>query len=275
MSDRPNRIPRNLVLDARFQFKYTGILVGSVALVLSLSGLFLVRTTNTARDVAAVAVDEAQRALNESRANAKLAKQNALLADPDNEDLAAIIDADLKKSDEEAAKKQTDIQEVRRAVDKEVTLMKRLLGATGLLTVLVLLFTGLFVTHRIVGPVHKMKRLLRRVGTGKLAIKERLRRGDELEDLFDTFLQMTWSLSALQRGQLATIEATLREAEKCGASRETLEGLRALRAQTALSLGIEQMMRRSQVDLRVSEIGFDAVKSPSQSPPKPGQNGGI
>lgn len=275
MSDRPNRIPRNLVLDARFQFKYTGILVGSVALVLSLSGLFLVRTTNTARDVAAVAVDEAQRALNESRANAKLAKQNALLADPDNEDLAAIIDADLKKSDEEAAKKQTDIQEVRKAVDKEVTLMKRLLGATGLLTVLVLLFTGLFVTHRIVGPVHKMKRLLRRVGTGKLAIKERLRRGDELEDLFDTFLQMTWSLSALQRGQLATIEATLREAEKCGASRETLEGLRALRAQTALSLGIEQMMRRSQVDLRVSEIGFDAVKSPSQSPPKPGQNGGI
>jgi hypothetical protein len=120
-----------------------------------------------------------------------------------------------------------------------------------------------------------MKRLLRRVGTGKLAIKERLRRGDELEDLFDTFLQMTWSLSALQRGQLATIEATLKEAEKCGASRETLEGLRALRAQTALSLGIEQMMRRSQVDLRVSEIGFDAVKSPSQSPPKPGQNGGI
>jgi nitrogen fixation/metabolism regulation signal transduction histidine kinase len=275
MSDRPNRIPRNLVLDARFQFKYTGILVGSVALVLSLSGLFLVRTTNTARDVAAVAVDEAQRALNESRANAKLAKQNALLADPDNEDLAAIIDADLKKSDEEAAKKQTDIQEIRKAVDKEVTLMKRLLGGTGLLTVLVLLFTGLFVTHRIVGPVHKMKRLLRRVGTGKLAIKERLRRGDELEDLFDTFLQMTWSLSALQRGQLATIEATLKEAEKCGASRETLEGLRALRAQTALSLGIEQMMRRSQVDLRVSEIGFDAVKSPSQSPPKPGQNGGI
>ncbi len=275
MSDRPNRIPRNLVLDARFQFKYTGILVGSVALVLSLSGLFLVKTTNTARDVAAVAVDEAQRALNESRANAKLAKQNALLADPDNEDLAAIIDADLKKSDEEAAKKQTDIQEVRKAVDKEVTLMKRLLGATGLITVLVLLFTGLFVTHRIVGPVHKMKRLLRRVGTGKLAIKERLRRGDELEDLFDTFLQMTWSLSALQRGQLATIEATLKEAEKCGASRETLEGLRALRAQTALSLGIEQMMRRSQVDLRVSEIGFDAVKSPSQSPPKPGQEGGI
>jgi len=274
MSDRPNRIPRNLVLDARFQFKYTGILVGSVALVLSLSGLFLVKTTNTARDVAAVAVDEAQRALNESRANAKLAKQNALLADPDNEDLAAIIDADLKKSDEEAAKKQTDIQEVRKAVDKEVTLMKRLLGATGLVTVLVLLFTGLFVTHRIVGPVHKMKRLLRRVGTGKLAIKERLRRGDELEDLFDTFLQMTWSLSALQRGQLATIEATLKEAEKCGASRETLEGLRALRAQTALSLGIEQMMRRSQVDLRASEIGFEAVKSPSQSPPKPGANGG-
>ena len=50
---------------------------------------------------------------------------------------------------------------------------------------------GIVITHRIVGPVHKMKRLLRRVSTGRLAIEERLRKGDELEDLFDTFLQMT------------------------------------------------------------------------------------
>jgi len=37
----------------------------------------------------------------------------------------------------------------------------------------------------------KLKRLLRRVGTGRLVVRERLRRGDELGDLFDTFLQMT------------------------------------------------------------------------------------
>jgi nitrogen fixation/metabolism regulation signal transduction histidine kinase len=95
---------------------------------------------------------------------------------------------------------------------------------------------GVVITHRIVGPVHKMKRLLRRVSTGRLVIEERLRRGDELEDLFDTFLQMTYSLRAMQAARLATLDGTLKQAELSATPVEVLEGLRALRAQLVLGL---------------------------------------
>jgi len=81
-----------------------------------------------------------------------------------------------------------------------------------------------------------MKRLLRRVSTGRLAIEERLRRGDELEDLFDTFLQMTYSLRAIQAARLKTLDATIRRAEATNAAADVLDGMRALRAQMVLGL---------------------------------------
>jgi nitrogen fixation/metabolism regulation signal transduction histidine kinase len=95
---------------------------------------------------------------------------------------------------------------------------------------------GIIITHRIVGPVHKMKRLLRRVSTGRLVVEERLRRGDELEDLFDTFLQMTFSLRAMQIARLATLDTALRRAEETSTPADVIDGLKALRAQLVLGL---------------------------------------
>ena len=60
--------------------------------------------------------------------------------------------------------------------------------------------------------------------------------GDELEDLFDTFLQMTYSLRALQSARLKTLDATMRRAEATGAAEEVLSGLRVLRAEMVLGL---------------------------------------
>jgi hypothetical protein len=74
------------------------------------------------------------------------------------------------------------------------------------------------------------------VSTGRLVIDERLRKGDELEDLFDTFLQMTYSLRAMQKARLATLDGTIRRAEANGTADEVLDGLRALRAQMVLGL---------------------------------------
>jgi nitrogen fixation/metabolism regulation signal transduction histidine kinase len=110
-----------------------------------------------------------------------------------------------------------------------------LIGA-GVALLLMLTLMGIVITHRIVGPVHKVKRLLRRVSTGRLVVEERLRKGDELEDLFETFLQMTYSLQAMQNARVTTLDATLRRAEASGAPAEVVEGLRALRAQMMLGL---------------------------------------
>ena len=49
---------------------------------------------------------------------------------------------------------------------------------------------GIYFTHKVAGPVYKMKRLLKQVGQGNLRVEARLRKGDELQDFFDTFTQM-------------------------------------------------------------------------------------
>src|SRR5258708_35691570 len=68
-------------------------------------------------------------------------------------------------------------------------LMLTLVGA--LLTfVLAIGFGGIVVTHKIAGPIFKMKRLLREVGDGKLVVQSRLRKGDEMHDLFTVFETM-------------------------------------------------------------------------------------
>ena len=66
---------------------------------------------------------------------------------------------------------------------------------------------GIVITHKVVGPVFKLKRLLREVGNGALSVHERLRKGDELSDLFDTFLAMVDSLRRSQEAELDRLRA--------------------------------------------------------------------
>jgi hypothetical protein len=74
-----------------------------------------------------------------------------------------------------------------------------------------------------------------------------LRRGDELEDLFDTFVQMIWSLKALQSGRLATLDATIAKARAAGISGEVMDGLNSLHAQLYLGLGDTESLRPAKV----------------------------
>src|SRR5262249_51386364 len=96
---------------------------------------------------------------------------------------------------------------------------------------------GVVITHRIVGPVFKIKRLLRQVASGKLVVNQRLREGDELGDLFETFQQMTLSLKVLQIDRIATLEAAIAEAEKSGAPGGPLARRRGLGPRPPLPLG--------------------------------------
>jgi nitrogen fixation/metabolism regulation signal transduction histidine kinase len=146
------------------------------------------------------------------------------------------MEESIAEEDAKAARDVAAVHQRRADIEKQRRNMLLQLVAAAFALALLLGGMGVLITHRVVGPVHKMKRLLRQVGTGKLVVKERLRRGDELYDLFDTFLQMTYSLKALQSGRLATLDATIREAEKTGASPDVLSGMRALRAQMVLGL---------------------------------------
>ena len=54
-----------------------------------------------------------------------------------------------------------------------------------------------------------MKRLLRQVGEGKLILRERLRKGDELQHFFETFEKMVDALREHQKAEIAKVDQIL------------------------------------------------------------------
>lgn len=89
--------------------------------------------------------------------------------------------------------------------------------------------TGVLVTHRVVGPAYKLKSLFRDVKDGHLRIRGRLRKGDELQDVFDEFESMVETLRAKQRAEITQLEGIIARAKANGVSDEVaaeLDGLR-------------------------------------------------
>jgi nitrogen fixation/metabolism regulation signal transduction histidine kinase len=231
-----SRHKKSYLIDPRFQLKWTGYLVVVVVLVMTGLGLVIARTAGRASDTATIAVKQAEKAFEESRSNNILARRTVQLAGGENAALQMVMDESLAEVDTQSEKNLADVRSRQADITRDRKNLQLLLIGTGVLLLVLLTVMGVVITHRIVGPVHKMKRLLRRVSTGRLVIEERLRRGDELEDLFDTFLQMTYSLRAAQVARLATLDGALRQAELTATNPEVLDGMRALRAQLVLGL---------------------------------------
>ncbi|MGZ3416814.1 MAG: HAMP domain-containing protein [Polyangiales bacterium] len=231
----PPLLARRYLIDPRFQLKYTGMLVSVVLAVMVALGAVIWQTAHTASVQAEFASIQAERALEEARTSAKLLKSNA--AQVDDPSLAKSLEDDLAAIDREHAKNLADVKARRGEVEAQRRKMAMVLAVGSLTLLLVLMAMGVFITHKIVGPVFRMKRLLRQVGTARFSVNRGLRKGDELEDLFETFVQMAHSLESLQAGRRATLEATLKKAEKADVPQDVLAGLRALRAQLSLGLG--------------------------------------
>lgn len=231
-----SRRTKHYLLDPRFQLKWTGYLVVVVLAMMASLGVLIARMASRTSETANIAVTQAEKAFKESKVNNQLARGAVELAAPDNATLAGVMNEQLREVDAEQEKNLAEVRRLQQDIGKDKQSLQLLLVGAGVALLLLLSLMGIVITHRVVGPVHKLKRLLRRVSTGRLVVDERLRRGDELEDLFETFLQMTFSLRAMQNARIATLDATLRRAEATGASSEVISGLRALRAQMALGL---------------------------------------
>ncbi len=90
----------------------------------------------------------------------------------------------------------TQLKAWARAEDRRVLLG---IGSGIFLLVLVLGVTGIVVTHRVVGPLYRVRQLLRAVEEGSFVVDQRLRRKDEFQELFSGFLAMTKKLRMRSR----------------------------------------------------------------------------
>jgi nitrogen fixation/metabolism regulation signal transduction histidine kinase len=244
-SGRHQRRLRNLLLDRHFQLKYSGYLVGT-AIVLSLAlGTILWRTSEAVITQSLEAVEQGENVVSlgrevvsESRKVSAVVQMN-IVRDPVYSDNAGLLEAfktDAAKQDERLKRQQQQLEGQAaglkayssRLASQQRTMLLSLCLALGVL-VLGVGFAGIVVTHKVAGPVYKMKRQIRDVGEGKLTIPGSLRKGDELVDFFDAFDHMVRSLRARQENEIALLDAAI---QKLQAERgpEALKPLNELRS---------------------------------------------
>jgi methyl-accepting chemotaxis protein len=189
------RSVRNYLLDSRFQLKYSGFLV-AVALVISGVLGTVVYSTTTAM------VGESQKVIEESKKVSEVSRMNIKDLAADSPELLAEFNKEADEHDQMIAAQQATL------IHRQAVLIESVVGGLTLMVVLIGLL-GIYVTHKIAGPVYKMKRLLGQVGQGNLRVEARLRKGDELRDFFEAFTKMVASLRTLEKQQLDYVDKAI------------------------------------------------------------------
>lgn len=229
-----HRSAKNYLLDRRFQLKYAGFLMG-IAVVLSVAlGALLWRTSDRVIEQSRESVKQGQEAVRqgqetvrrgealiaESRKVRQVVEMTAETCYKDFPEVKQQFAADAARDEEKLKAEQTrlehDATDLRsrasgleaQAAQIEAQQRRVLIGlVAGLLVFVVLLgLAGIVFTHKVAGPVFKMKRLLREVGAGKLVVRERLRKGDELQHFFEAFEHMVGDLRARQEKEIQRVD---------------------------------------------------------------------
>ncbi|MGH7297914.1 MAG: hypothetical protein ACRELB_23440, partial [Polyangiaceae bacterium] len=203
------RSMRNYLLDSRFQLKYTGLLVLVAVFISGVMGAVLYTTTRAMGDESKKVVVQSEKATEESKKVSEVSRMNIANFASDNPELLAEFNKEAAEEDKKFADQQQAI------ADNQAELLHRqdvviwsLVGGLALMVVFIGLF-GIYFTHKVAGPIYKMKRLLRTVGRGSLRVEARLRKGDELQDFFDAFTQMVSGLRDMEKRQLDDLDKAI------------------------------------------------------------------
>jgi len=110
--------------------------------------------------------------------------------------------------------------------DKTVTII--LLVTSLLLLVTLLSLLTIVVTHKVAGPVYKIKRLLGSIDDKHLQLFERLRKGDELHDIYEEFNKMLIRLRDARKIDIDTINQIMNQIKLADTPKETLDSLQEI-----------------------------------------------
>ena len=255
---RHQRRLKNYLLDPHFQVKYTSYLM-LIAVALSVGlGLLIWRTSNAviAESQNAVlqgeeVVARGKEVLSESQ-KVSLVVQMNIVKDPvysDNPALLEAFKADAAKQDDRLKEQQDRLVQQAATLKHQAGVLAArqtamLWTLCGALTLLVLLIgvAGIIVTHRVAGPIFKMRSNLRAVAEGHLRVPTPLRKGDELVDFFEAYRTMVISLRERQEGEIAKLTKALTLLEPKAESGE-LESLYSLLRDMEEALEVQPSLR--------------------------------
>lgn len=221
---RHNRSFKNYIIDSRFQLKYTSMIVGVTVVISAILGVFIYKTSGEV-------VEESQKVVEESKKVSDVVKMS-IKDDPEygqNPELAAAF----TQSSTDADKKIMDQQQA--LVRKQRTMLGSLVGGLSIMVILIGLL-GIYFTHKVAGPIYKMKILLRQVGEGRLVFRGGLRKGDELQSFFEAFQTMVEKIRERQTKEIELLESAMETARAAGASEEAMSKVALVRDEMRASL---------------------------------------
>ncbi len=227
---------RNYLLDAKFQLRWTGYLIAVALVISAILGVFLYRTSREVTQQSQKVIAQGEALLGESKKNSDLVRMQIKDQYQDAPELAAQFDKDALDLEKKLEEKHKALQEQAAATNQQQqTMVTYLVAGLSLLVILIGLL-GIFITHKIVGPIYKMKLLLRQVGDGKLNFQGRPRKGDEFQDFFEVFSATVEKLKARQAEEVKELEEAMKSLSGSGASPEALKHIEHVHAEMARAL---------------------------------------
>lgn len=227
---------KNYLLDAKFQLKWTGRIILVALAISALMGVFLYRTSREVTEQSQKVIAQGTALINESQKNSDLVKMQIKDQYADSPELAATFNKSADELDKQLQQKHTALEaQASMTKSQQQTMMLSLIAGLTLLVVLIGLL-GIYFTHKVVGPIYKMKMLLRQVGDGKLNFQGKLRKGDELQDFFVVFAGMVEKLKARQAAEVEELDAAITEAKESGASEAAIAKISKVRDEMRAAL---------------------------------------
>jgi len=228
---------RNYLLDARFQLKWTFRIIFMALVISGVLGSFLYMTSKQVTEQSQKVIAQGDALIGESQKNSDLVKMQIKDQYADSPELAATFNKSADELDKQLQNKHKELEAQAAATKKQQSTMivSLVIGLTFFIFLIGLL--GIFFTHKVVGPIYKMKLLLKQVGDGKLNFYGKLRKGDELQDFFLVFEAMVDKLKARQAEEVATLEAAMAEAKATGASEAAIAKIAKVRDEMQAALG--------------------------------------
>lgn len=194
---QPKRRLRNYLLVPSFQLKYTAMVVGVTVIVASVLGVLAYQYSTGQTEMLTI---------NKIEAKGSAIDENFI--------------RDLQRYSEEA--------------DRRVAV--RIVSGVILLAI-ALGITGILVTHRLVGPVYRLKICAKQVRDGHYSLAVgTLRKGDELQDLFEAFSEMVASIRTAQQRDVSELDLAIEQARQAGIPTEAISLLVATRDRMRASL---------------------------------------
>lgn len=223
------RYLRNFLLDKPFQLRFTGYAVIASLLVAALLGAFLWDMGHELMGEASAAVEARAQAAQTSHELGNAVLSNSLMQHLNDPAFEAQLKEQSRKVDQQYEQERGDTERERAMILRRQTYTWIALWGSLLAFVLIVAGASIVVTHRIAGPIFRIKRMLNEVAEGHLKpANQPLRESDELQELFATLRGMVEALRTHEMETVIVVEGALKKAEVAGAAEPILMELRAL-----------------------------------------------